>query len=220
MTTPLGNYQTHLVMTLQAVSATVIAAAQTLAGAGNMVLASTATTDGLNHNITLTSTGALSGVNFTITGKDAQGIAVTEVLAGPSNNTVTSVKAYATITSIAASGAVGTNTSAGISGVATSRYIPIENRAGSWNVGIAVDLGGGTSTFDVDVTYDDIYAQYDSVPWQQSPASLTWFTPTAFSAKSANTDGALSQPCTAVRFRTESYTGTPTIKCHIIQNKP
>ena len=99
-----------------AASATSVAAAQTLGGAGNMTLtSSTVTISGTNTValITLTSTGNISGVNFTITGTDANGDSQEETITGPNNDTVSSTKYFATITQIAASGAVGTNTSAG-----------------------------------------------------------------------------------------------------------
>lgn len=99
-----------------AASATSVAAAQTLGGAGNMTLtSSTVTISGTNTValITLTSTGNISGVNFTITGTDANGDSQEETITGPNNATVSSTKYFATITQIAADGAVGTNTSAG-----------------------------------------------------------------------------------------------------------
>ena len=75
----------------QSASATKIAAAQTLGGAGNMTLTGSAVNDGSNmaSTVTLTSTGNISGVTFTVTGTDASGSAATEDITGPNNNTVT-----------------------------------------------------------------------------------------------------------------------------------
>lgn len=210
-------YDYHVSYTYQAVSDTVIAAAQTLTGAGSMTLSTTTTmTDGVNHQITLVSTGDISGVNFTITGTDVDGVSLTETITGPNNSTVASTKYYYTVTSIVADGAVGTNTSAGINALTRSRRIPVEHRSGSFNVGLAV-VKSGTVTFDVDMTYDDIYANAPGVP--ACIVEPTWFTPSAFSGKSANTDGALANPCTAIALRTESYSSTPTVQLHLIQNK-
>ena len=100
-----------------AAAATVIAAAQTLGGAGNMTLAGTAATFGgtnLGQKITLVSGGNISAVTFTITGTDPTGASQSEDLTGPNASTVTSTKYYNTVTQIAASGAVGTNTSSGV----------------------------------------------------------------------------------------------------------
>ena len=100
-----------------AASATTIAAAQTLGGAGNMTLAGTAATfagDNMAQKITLVSAGNISAVTFTITGTDSEGNTQEEELTGPNNNTVTSTKYFQTVTQIAASAAVGTNTSSGV----------------------------------------------------------------------------------------------------------
>lgn len=64
--------------------------------------------------ITLTSTGNLSGITFAIVGLSITGAPLTENLAGPNNNTVTSVNSYSAITSITPGGAVATAVSAGI----------------------------------------------------------------------------------------------------------
>lgn len=60
----------------------------------------------LQRTITLTSPANVdnSGVNFTITGTNQYNTPITEVLAGPNANTVTSVHQYHTITSIVPSG--------------------------------------------------------------------------------------------------------------------
>ena len=111
-------------------STTSIAAGQTLGGAGNLNLTGTAVNDGSNmaSTVTLTSTGNISGVNFTITGTDSTGATVSEVEAGPNNNTVTTAQAFLTVTSIAANGAVGTNTSAGFTATTTTQGILFEGR--------------------------------------------------------------------------------------------
>jgi hypothetical protein len=107
-----------------------IAILQTLAGAGNMALAAaTGTTAVVRPNgataiqmdvpraVSLTSAANMSGVNFTISGFDIYGQAMTQTLAGPNANTVTTTKAFWQVTQVAASGAVGTNTSVGTSDV-------------------------------------------------------------------------------------------------------
>jgi hypothetical protein len=58
----------------------------------------------LTRSITLTSTDDLAAVNFTFSGTDQFGNAISEVLVGPNNDTVTSAKLYNTITNIAANG--------------------------------------------------------------------------------------------------------------------
>lgn len=106
-----------------------VAALQTTAGAANLVLTAatgvtrTTAADGTNiryvfdvpRAVSLTSAGNISAVNFTITGFDAYGQAMTQTLAGPNANTVTTLKAFASVINIAVSAAVATNTSAGTS---------------------------------------------------------------------------------------------------------
>lgn len=115
----LGNSK----FTVTAASTAAAAALQTTAGAALLTLAATPYTPAVPSTITLTSAGNISGVNFTLYGTDSTGAAITEVLAGPNNNTVYSTKSYASITAIYANGAVGTNTSAGIS---SSVYMPVQ----------------------------------------------------------------------------------------------
>lgn len=104
-----------------------VAALQTTAGAGNLVLTAGAgvTTvtrpDGqvvlqldVPRNLTLTSAGNISGVTFTVTGYDFYRVPETEVITGPNANTVQGNVAFSQIVSIAVSGAVGTNTSVGM----------------------------------------------------------------------------------------------------------
>src|SRR6266850_3299330 len=89
-------------------SNTSVAALQTLGAAGNLVInyGPNGFFDFVNltRKITFTSANNLAGVNFTITGT-LNGTTISEVLAGPNANTVTSVNIYDTITSIAANAA-------------------------------------------------------------------------------------------------------------------
>lgn len=76
----------------------------------------------LSRAITFTSSDDLSAVNFTITGQDIFGNVISEVRAGPNNNTVNSSKLYRSISNIAASGNY-TNFSIGYSTQAVSTWI-------------------------------------------------------------------------------------------------
>lgn len=103
-----------------------VAALQTLAGAGNLVLTAGAGTQAIVNNrgeavirldtprrVTLTSAANLSAVNFTLTADDIYGRRFTSTIAGPNANTVPFPKAVRDVISIAASAAVGSNVSAG-----------------------------------------------------------------------------------------------------------
>lgn len=140
-------------LTFVASSTTYIAAAQTLAGAGNMILDGSGseqsptqrmrlTGSGFARVVTLTSTGNISGVNFTITGTDIRGAALTETIAGPNNNTVSTTGNFYSVTSIAADGAVGTATSAGIGSTGVSQWIQVDYQLTPANIGLGVNVSG------------------------------------------------------------------------------
>lgn len=74
------------------------------------------------RTISLTSTSNLSAMNFTFTGVNEQGLALTEVLAGPNNNTVYSKNAYFKIFSIVPSSTSVSTVSIGIGGGYTMPY--------------------------------------------------------------------------------------------------
>lgn len=126
---PMGRIYVYDIVPV-ALGAALLAALQTTAGAGNLVLAAgagvTTRVDpagvtryvlDVPRNVTLTSAGNISGVTFTITGYDVYGQRMTQALAGPNANTVGTTKAFKEIVSVAVSGAVGTNTSVGIGDV-------------------------------------------------------------------------------------------------------
>lgn len=111
-----------------ALSLSSIVNAQTSAGAGALTLNAAGTgvtpftndaTNALQINldvaraVSLQSTGNLSAVNFTIVGKDRYGQIITQVIAGPNNNTVTTGKTFKTIISVTVSAAVGTAVNVG-----------------------------------------------------------------------------------------------------------
>jgi hypothetical protein len=126
---PVGRVYSYDVVPLAPQTAS-IAALQTTAGAASLTLAAgtgvTAATDA-NGNIryafdvpravSLTSAANISAVNFTITGYDVYGQRMTQTLAGPNANTVSTTKAFKSVISVAVNGAVGTNTSVGASSI-------------------------------------------------------------------------------------------------------
>ena len=103
---------------------------------------------------TLTSANNLSAVNFTITGMDSAGNVVSEVLAGPNANTVTSVKSYTTITNIATSAAV-TAVSVGTQSGGYTNFIPMDLYVRSPQIGIQATVVSGSVTYSMTFTDDD-----------------------------------------------------------------
>jgi hypothetical protein len=152
---PLGRNYVYDVVPL-ALGTANLAALQTTAGAGNLTLtAGTGVTSVVVNGqtrlqfdvpraVSLTSAANVSAVNFTISGFDIYGQPMSQLIAGPNANTVTTLKAFWQIVSIAASAAVASNTSAGSSDrlglpvICSDRgYI---DRTG-WNNALAADAG-------------------------------------------------------------------------------
>ena len=108
---------------------------QTLGGANNFVLNGAGVVSGqwvtpdlFAKQIGFASTGNISGVNFTVSGYQDKNktIPISEIIAGPNNNTVETTNYFYSIQSISASGAVGTNTKAGAVDKAISQIIPVK----------------------------------------------------------------------------------------------
>lgn len=93
-----------------------------------------------------------------------------------------------------------------ITGTADGTAVNLDYRQNPFTIGVAVVVTG-TATFSVQTTYDDIY----------SAAPVTWFAPSAFSSKSANTDGAITVPCTGIRGVVSAATGTASVDFTFIQ---
>lgn len=122
---PMGRIYTYDIVPVT-LGAALLAALQTLGGAGNFVLTAGAgvTTRVVNgetrfvldvpRSVSFTSAGNISAVTMTVTGYDVYGRRMTQTLAGPNANTVNTLKAFKEVVSVAANGAVGTNTSIGI----------------------------------------------------------------------------------------------------------
>lgn len=194
---------------LAAAVANSIALAQTLAGAGPLILNGALVAGGVATianpaQVTLASTGDFHLTNFTITGTDWRGAVVTEVLAGPNNNTVTSVNTYATVTSIVASGAVGTNITAGNAVTGASVAKVLDHHLNPFEVSMFLEFVG-TANATVQYTGDPVLnaANLDA---------LNWFNHSDLTAKSSLSQGTLISPVEAVRVIYNSGTGVVTLR--------
>lgn len=123
---------------------------------------------GFNVPVTLSSTGTLSGVNFTITGFQSEPynpfIPVTEVIAGPVNNTVTSVNFYNRILSISANAAVGTNITVGTGSTnAYSRWLPLNGPGATSMAAVAAYVTASPINYTVQHTFDNVFNSADTI---------------------------------------------------------
>lgn len=178
-----------------------LAALQTTAGAGNLVLAASPNF-GQAMQVSLTSGGNISAVNFTITGTDENGNVISEVMAGPNANTVNSVNYFKTVTNVAVSAAVGTNTSVGNTASSCSSDFVWDAVNSVANVGFAcVVSSGATLTYKLQHSYDDPFVI----------GVRTWFDDATVTGKSANFDIGMTTPRRATRIVLTAWTsGTVT----------
>ena len=154
----------------------------------------TATTDGLAHQVTLVSPvqATLAGVTFTIVGTDADGAAKTETgLVGPASNaTVTTTGYFKTVTSVQPSATMGgLVVSIGIAAVSLSPTLPLE-----WRSEVAamhqVEVTG-TINFTVQETLDKLFsAAADTLSWSSVTSGLAAKTATTTAAGTLGTTGA------------------------------
>lgn len=199
---------------LQNTSATSVAAAQTLGGAGNLVLASGANpvdTSGAARILLITTTENDSARTLTISGTDADGNSISETITGSglNNTTTTSVKAYATVSSIASDGAIGANISVGTQNstlVAESQSVPLNfySRSG---VQVAVEITG-TVNFTIRETFDDLLGSGTS--------KAVWFSPSALASKTSNTTAELDVGATGMNVQINSYSNGATLTARVV----
>lgn len=79
----------------------------------------------------------------------------------------------------------------------SSAAIPVDYRAQVFNIGIGCVISGGASlTYKIQYTYDDIY---------DSTVTPTWFDHAVITAQTANKDGSITTPVSAVRLTTTVY---------------
>lgn len=186
---------------LAAAAVGAIAASQTTAGAGNLTINGTLASNGIatldvQRTVGITSGGNDSAVTFTIFGTDGQGRVISESLAGPNANTVSSVLNYLTVTRIAVNAAVASAVTVDTVGTGASQEIVLDQYLKPFSVGIAAELASGSANFTVQYTLDNVFG---------SSGPFSWFT--AIAAGSVTVAGSQTTPATALRLLTNSGTG-------------
>lgn len=193
---------------LAAAAVGAIAAAQTTAGAANLLINGTLASGGVatlaaQQQLGFTSAGNIAAVVFTITGTDDANRIISETVTGVNANTVNTVLNYRTVTSIAASAAVGTNVTVDTLQLGSSLPIPLDLYLQNGH-GVSVKATG-TINYTVQVTNDDPFSTNPSTP-------LIWITDPSFAANQvASASGATALPFRAVRLLTNSGGGSAQI---------
>jgi len=194
-----------------------IAASQAVTAATTLTLAALAANIGTVAQIIIETNADYTGVDFTVTGTDANGSVISEVLAGPDTSTINSVLYYASVTSIVSdSGVEGGNVEVGTSGFVTSRWI----RTDSWAQGqsvVQVNVNG-TITYSVQTSMDDPNDPFAPV----SVNDMTWLDALDANlvSESADKSGFLTFTPTWVRVSATGGTGTATLKLAQFGNAP
>lgn len=92
----------------------------------------------------------------------------------------------------------------------TSSVIPVDRNQHPFNLSFAVTLGGGTMTYTVQHTLDDV---------QDSSVTPKWFDHSSVAAKvNVDADGNYAYPIAAIRLNVTAYT-SGTAKLTILQGK-
>lgn len=187
------------VYTLTALDADGIATTQTPSGAGDLTLNGALTSGGVMtlttaQIVTIYGSGAESGKTFTVYGTDQSGMAISEVVTGPSNSTVSTTLAFKTVTRIAVSAATAAAVTAGVTPVMALPWIPMNRHKKPFEVSYWVDIG--SATFQVETTLDNVQ--------DSSITPVVNATPTA--SGSVDAGGNLKTVCSAIRVKVTAFT--------------
>ena len=178
-------------------------------------------TDGIAHKISLTAPAAndLSAITMTITGTDADGIALVEARLGPGSSTTVNTTGYfKTLTSITASVSLGALVmDVGWSAGSVSRTICL-NRYGDAVAGIAVFVTG-TVAYNVEQTFSPFNSANEVISGVGSPKlwirNITVFGGATTVAISAA--GGPQQSANGVRLVTDSYSSGAELQMFVTQ---
>jgi hypothetical protein len=187
-------------------------------GAGPFTTIAAQPADGLAHPVTLASTANLSTINMTIVGTNAEGNPLTEVIAGPNNNTVTTLNYFKTITSVTNASTLGANTmNVGWTAIGVTPMFPLSVYPHG-GATLQVALNGTTCNYTPQYTMMPVLSTNDDgVTTRTNSCKLTndvWKALVA--AGTADTATTVEDGATAVRVLVNSHT-TGTITLGIAQ---
>lgn len=186
----------------------------------SFALTTTATTDGLAHQVSIRNDSANdhSGKTVTLVGTDADGRAQTEVVTGPdASATVESTKYFKTLASATPSATIGSDTfDIGWVDEFVSPTIPLDWRMNT-PATIQVDVTG-TINFDIEATLQDFRGDTSAPFTYADQEDLAWFNEANFTGKTADLTDDLALPgYRAIRFVANSYTDTAEVQMFVIQ---
>ena len=175
----------YLALTLAAGSANGITTSQALGAAGNLTINGSLASDGVAtltpaRRVTITSAGNDSALTWTIYGTGRFGTSQTESVAGGNVAAATSTQDFLTVTRIAGSAAAAGNVTAGTNDTASTQWVPWSQYATDFEVSFYGDVTAGSPTWQVDITFDDVFGTWlpTAIPFPRAvtPSATSGFT--------------------------------------------
>jgi hypothetical protein len=194
-------------------SATAVCTAQNRASAGALTIDGTVVTAGvaiiaMAQKISITGASSNTGITYTITGADADGKTISEVLTGHGAGLVVYSNYYfKTVTGVTVSAAMtGTTTVGAISsgsGGASTRTLRINSKQANFGLGLYVDLvGSAAMTYTVQVSPDE---PEDTAVLSYATDSV-WFNQADLTGKTTDAYAVMLAPCQTIRLIITAYT--------------
>ena len=185
-----------------------ICASQSAAGAGALTLDGALVSGGIAtiaeaQKVTVTSAGNDSGITFTVAGKDADGVTISDTFAGGNTTTASSTYYFKSVTGVSASAATASTVTVGplSTNGAVSKSLRLNSKAENFKVGLFADVTG-TLTYSVEYAYEQPEDSY-SVSYS---SSADWRVVDGLSAQTTDQQSNLAYPVNAVRLKITSYT--------------
>ena len=176
---------------------------------GTWTISTTATTDGLAHQVSIRNDSATdhSAKTAILTGTDENGAAQTETVNLPTTSaTIESTKYFKTLTTVVPSASIGADTmDIGWVDEVASNWYPVNWRAEN-PVAISVDVTG-TIDFTVQETFVDILGG----------VAPSWVSISALAAKTADTNSTGTAGATAIRLIVNSYSSAAELQMYTSQ---
>ncbi len=176
-----------------------ISVSQAKVAAGNLTITGALATGGVAtmptaQEVVLTVAADETGLILTVTGTDADGVAITDTIAGPASSTASTVKHFKTVTQIAANQATAGNVIVGVlkANGATSATTTVNvNQYGDDFKYLGVFDITGAGTYTLQGSIDEPTVAQDA---------STWYAFTSFSAVTADVAALLVFPAKKVRL--------------------
>ncbi len=200
----MGVYNKVIPLGIIATSVNNICLSQSKLAAGNLLLnGSTAGVLTYATQVKLIFAGDESGHNFTITGTSADGQVISEVIAGTTAGTVTSVNNYKTVTQISVDAATTSTLTVGTNAVGVSGTYIVDKFINPAIISVDVVVTG-TINYSIQVSGKDL-----SPAWDVAAGNVTWQSPSAgLTSQSASLFGTIQGPITMMRVLQNSGTGS------------